>query len=325
MVNLKIEYLGLNLKNPVVVASIGLTAKVENLISYENAGAGAVVLKSLFEEQIENEASFLNEQSALYPENMDYLYNYMQQYSVGNYLNLIKEAKERVSIPVIASINCYEAGNWTSFAKEIEEAGADALEINLYSIATNKIRKGSEIEEAYLRIVKEVCDKVSIPVAVKISQNFSSLPTFVDGLKGVGAKGSVLFNKFFTPDIDINTLSVVGAQPFTKSGDYLTELRWIAIISALVSNFDLSASTGIHSGDEAIKMILSGAKTVQLCSALYKGGAEEITNIISALESFMADKGFSTVEDFRGMLNYSNIDTPEKFERVQFMKTFGSK
>ncbi len=325
MVNLQVEYLGLNLKNPVVVASSGLTAKVENLIAYENAGAGAVVLKSLFEEQIDNEANFLNEQSALYPENMDYLYNYMQQYSVGNYLNLIKDAKSKISIPVIASINCYEAGNWTSFAKEIEAAGADALEINLYSIATNKARKGSDIEEAYLRVVTEVCSKISIPVVVKVSQNFSSLPAFIEGLKGAGAKGSVLFNKFFTPDIDINKLSVVGAQPFTKSGDYLAELRWIAIISALVSNFDLAASTGIHTGEEAVKMILSGAKVVQLCSALYKGGAEEISHIVSDLECFMADKGFSNVEDFRGMLNYSNIDTPETFERVQFMKTFGSK
>lgn len=324
MVNLSVDYMGLKLKSPFVAGSSGLTSKLENIIAFEKAGAGAVVLKSLFEEQISNEADFLNEQSSFHPENLDYLHHYMREYSLENYLNLIKEAKKAVSIPIIASINCYGGGSWISFAKEVQKAGADALEINIYSLPLSKSMRSDSLEDDYLNVVKSLSKECSIPVAIKIGDNFTTLPRFVDSLKICGADAVVMFNKYYNPDIDLKTLSVIGANPFSKDGDYRKELRWIAIISAMVKELDISASTGILSSDDAVKMILSGAKTVQLCSALYKNGAMQIEILVDGLKKFMLDKGFKTLDDFRGMLNYSNIHSPQKYERVQFLKVFGS-
>ncbi len=324
MVNLQTEYLGLKLKNPFIIGSSGLTAKIENIVAYERAGASAIILKSLFEEQMDNEAAFLNEQSALYPENMDYLYSYTKQYSLTNYMELIKEAKAKVSIPIIASVNCYTNGSWLSTAKLMQEAGADALEVNLYTLALDKEKSANEIEEEYLKIVGELTKGLAIPVSVKIGQNFTSLPAFVEKLKGYGAKGAVMFNRFYRPDIDLKTLKITSATPFSDENECLIELRWIAIVSSLVRQFDLCASTGIHKPEDAIKMILSGAKGVQLCSTVYKNGADVISKMVEELEKFMQEKGFETIADFNGKLNYSNIESPQKYERVQFMKTFGA-
>lgn len=323
MGRLSVDYMGLRLKSPFIAGSSGFTAKVENIVALEKAGVGAVVLKSLFEEQINNEAEFLNEQSALYPENMDYLYNYMKEHSLEKYLNLIREAKVAVKIPVIASVNCYGSGNWLSFVKEIQKAGADAIEINIYSLPLSKSRSSESFEDEYLTVVKSLTKECSIPVAVKIGNNFTTLPRFVDSLKICGADAVVMFNKYYHPDIDLKTLSIIGANPFSKEGDSLEELRWIAIISSMVNGLDISASTGILSADDAIKMILSGAKTVQLCSALYKNGVGEVEKFLAGLNIFMSEKGYSSLDDFRGKLNYSNIPSPEKYERVQFLKTFG--
>ncbi|MEF9931305.1 MAG: dihydroorotate dehydrogenase-like protein [Bacteroidales bacterium] len=324
MERLSVYYMGLKLRSPFIAGSSGFTAKLENIIALERAGVGAVVLKSLFEEQINSEAEFLNEQSSLYPENMDYLYHYMREYSLDNYLNLIREAKQAVKIPIIASINCFGSGNWLSFAKEIENAGADALEVNIYSLPLLKARNSISLEDEYLSVVTSLTKQYHIPIAVKIGDNFTNLPRFVDSLKICGADAVVMFNKYYHPDIDLKTLSVVGANPFSKEGDYLRELRWIAIISSMVGGLDISASTGVLSSDDAIKMILSGAKTVQLCSALYNRGVSEVEKFIAGLNKFMDEKGFNSLEDFRGMLNYSQIPSPDKYERVQFLKTFGS-
>lgn len=324
MANLQVEYLGLKLRNPLIIASSGLTAKIENIVAYEQAGAGAIVLKSLFEEQIDNEAEFLNEQSAQYPENMDYLYAYMKQYSVDNYLSLIKEAKSKISIPVIASINCYDAGSWDSFAKDIKEAGADAIEINLYSLPVSKDALSSNLEDQYFSAVRSVA-KLGIPVAVKLGQNFTSLVAFANGLKICGAKGAVMFNKYYHPDIDLKKLSLVNATPFSKEGDYLDTLRWTAIVSSSVRELDICASTGIRCADDAIKMLLSGAKTFQICSVLYQKGESVIAEMIDGINEFMCEKGFDKMSEVIGKLNYSNVGDPQKYERVQFMKTFGSK
>ncbi len=325
MSNLSVNYMGISLKSPVLVASSGLTTQMDKVKAFEAAGAGAIVAKSLFEEQIVDEAEFLNTQSHDYPESSDYLHYYIRQNSVDRYLSLIKELKESVSIPVIASINCYSTGSWTGFAREIEKAGADGLELNIYSLPLNIHKKADETEKEYLDIVAGVVKEVKIPVSVKIGSTFTNLPGFVNNLKGRGAKGVVLFNRFYAPDADISRVVITSADAFSHSQEYLVPLRWIGIISALVPGIDLSASTGVHNGTIALKQILSGASTVQMCTSLYKKGPDSIKEALSDIALFMETKGFRTLADFRGRLNYSNIDNPQKFERVQFMKTFGGK
>lgn len=321
MLDISVDYMGIKLDSPFVAASSGYTANVEKIVALARSGVGAIVLKSLFEEQINNEAGFLESQSAEYPENADFLQRYVTDYSVGRYAELIQEAKRKSGIPVIASINCFTYGSWTAFAKDIERAGADALEINIYSMPLSPCENSLEIENSYRAIVREVSQSVKIPVAVKIGENFTNLSAFVPSLKGYGARGAVLFNRFYRPDISLRSLKIVPASPFSCKSEYSKELRWIAIISSLVRNFDLSASTGVHDSNAAIKLMLAGAKTVQLCSALYQQGPFVVSSFIEGLKRFMKEKGFTCISDFCGMLDYANIEHPEMFERVQFLKT----
>ena len=325
MSNLSVNYMGLMLKSPIIAASSGLTTQLDKVAAFEKAGVGAIVVKSLFEEQIVSEAEFLNTQSHDYPESADYLHYYLRNNSLVKYLELIKSIKETVSVPVIASINCYSMGEWVSFAKEIEGAGADGLELNIYSLPLYVLKKSDDIEKGYLEVVEKVAKSLKIPVAVKIASNYTNLPGFVEGLKARGAKGVVMFNRFFMPNIDIKKLRIIAADAFSYEEEHLKELRWMGIVSALVKGIDLSASTGNHTGEAVIKQILSGATTVQMCTALYKKGPEAISNAIEDLHLFMDTQGFNSVADFCGKLNYENIDHPDKFERVQFMKTFGGK
>lgn len=325
MSNLSVNYLGLALKSPILAASSGLTAQLDRVAEFERAGVGAIVVKSLFEEQIVNEAEFLNSQSHDYPESADYLHHYLRQNSIDRYLKLIEDVKRTVSVPVIASINCFSTGEWTLFAKEIESAGADGLELNIYSLPLNVHKKSDDIEKEYFNVVSKVSKSIGIPVAVKIGSNFTNIPGFVSNLKANGAKGVVMFNRFYSPDIDIKKLRIFPADAFSHPDEYLKELRWMGIVSALVPGIDLSASTGIHNGTVVLKQILAGAATAQMCTALYKKGGDAISNAIADLNLFMDSQGFKNISDFKGRLNYSNIENPEKFERVQFMKSFGSK
>jgi dihydroorotate dehydrogenase (fumarate) len=228
-------------------------------------------------------------------------------------------------VPVIASINCYSGGEWTSFAKEIEKAGADGLELNIYSLPLDIYKSSNDIETEYLNVVEKVSKQLKIPVAVKIASTFTNLPGFVNALKAHGAKGVVMFNRFYSPDIDIKKVRVFPADAFSSPEESLRELRWMGIVSALVPGIDLSASTGVHNGTLALKQILAGATTVQMCTALYKKGAVSISNAIDDINLFLDTQGFSSVEEFKGKLNYANIENPGKFERVQFMKTFGNR
>ncbi|MDP3453770.1 MAG: dihydroorotate dehydrogenase-like protein [Bacteroidales bacterium] len=325
MSNISVNYMGLNLASPIMAASSGLTAQLDRVAEFEKAGVGAIVVKSLFEEQIVNEAEFLHAQSHDYPESADYLHHYLRQNSIDRYLKLVSDVKKSVSVPVIASINCYSAGEWTAFAKEIESAGADGLELNIYSLPLNIHKKSEDVEREYLNVVSQVSKLIKIPIAVKIASNFTNLPGFVNSLKAHGAKAVVMFNRFYSPDIDIKRVRVFPADAFSSPEESLRELRWMGIISAIVPGIDLSASTGVHNGTTVIKQILAGATTVQMCTALYKKGADAIAHSVDDLHLFMDAQGFKTVADFKGKLNYSNIDNPEKFERVQFMKSFGSK
>ena len=326
MANLETTYLGLKLKNPVIVASSGLTNSVEKIKKLRDAGAGAVILKSLFEEQIIHEVdSFIQSSAGTdYPEAFDYIKEYSRENSVAAYLKLLKEAREAVDIPVIASINCFSSDEWIDFAQQIEQAGADAIELNLFVLNTDKNSDASVYEQTYYEVAEMVSKVVSIPVAMKLGDYFSNLVAVVNKLSVTGAKGVVLFNRFFEPDIDIQNLTITSSGVFSSPADIRRSLRWVAIVSDKVKNIDIAASTGVHDGEAVIKQLLAGAKAVQVCSSVYKGGPKAITLMLKKLEAWMDEKKFASIEDFRGLMNYGKIKDPVVYERAQFMKHFSS-
>lgn len=324
MTDLSVKYMGLDLRSPIIASSCGLTADLEKVMEMDRNGVGAIVVKSLFEEQIRNEVEFLSEAGHDYPDMDDYLHNYVRQYSINNYKEALLSFKKNLSVPVIASINCYTPGEWVNYAREIEQAGVDALEINLYELTTNPKTTSEQVEKGYCDVVRDIVKNVRIPVSVKISSHFSSVVSFVDKLVACGVKGVVIFNRFYTPDINLDSLSIVSASPMSSPEEYLQTLRWTAIISSSVKNIDISVTTGIHTSSSAIKQILAGAETVQLCTTLYKNGLGMISTINQEISEFMEKNNFSSVEQMRGRLNYSTIKDPAKYERVQFLKTFGS-
>ena len=289
MTNLNVKYLGLDLKNPIIAGSSGLTNSIENLKAIEQAGAGAVVLKSIFEEEIYLE--FAQEFSKLGPmdNNLEFLDYYDYQIKKDNlkrYLTLIKDAKKDLTIPVIASINCLTAHEWGFFAKKAEDAGADALELNMFILPTNLSQTSQDNESMYFDIVSRITSKVKIPVSLKISPYFSNLGGVIRDLSFSEIKGLVLFNKFYSPDVDIDKQSIVSTDVLSHSSDYKLTLRWIGMMANRV-NSDLSASTGIHDWQTVIKMLLVGATTVQVVSSLYQDGFSVLTGMIQNLEKWI--------------------------------------
>jgi len=327
MANLETKYMGLKLKNPIVVASSGLSNSIEKIVSLEKAGAGAVVLKSIFEEQINNEVRHLinREPQNQFPEDEDYIWNYTRNNSITRHLNLLSEAKKETEIPIIASINCMSASEWMVFAKEFEDAGADALELNLFFVPTERFKTPSEIEGSYLRIISEVKKKVTIPVSVKIGSNFTNLISMASQLAANGANAVVLFNRYYEPDIDVGKLEMSASEVFSSSSDFRSSLRWIGLISSQLPEVEFAASTGIHDGEAVIKQILAGAQVAQICSTVYINGNQVIPEILNDLMLFMKKWDFRKIEDFRGRLSYRNIPDPSLYERAQFMKYFTSK
>lgn len=323
MVKLETNYLGLTLKSPLIISSSGLTNSVDKISKYEALGAGAVVLKSLFEEQINYEAGIYVE-NGLSPEAHDYITSYSKTNALEEYLKLIENAKKAVKIPVIASINCMSVNEWISFAKDIQKAGADALELNVFFVASNKEQSSEKYENLYNDLIVKVKHVTNLPLAVKIGYHFTNLPGMVNNLYVRGARGVVLFNRFYEPDIDIENLKLTTSGVFSSPADIRQSLRWVGIISDKVEKIDIAASTGIHDGKAVIKQILAGAKAVQICSVLYKKGDEQMKVILEELENWMSKKNYNTIEAFRGKMNYSRIPDPSLYERSQFMKYFSS-
>lgn len=324
MANLATTYMGLNIKSPLVIGSSGLTNSVENIEKYAKLGAGAIVLKSLFEEQIMHEADFILKQdtsSNYYPEAEDYILNYTKQNSVQNYLDLIKGAKEKVDIPIIASINCTSASEWTSFAKSIEAAGADGLELNIFVMPSDINRSSEENEQVYFDIVNKVKQETSLPISIKLSYHFSSLASTLEKLSWTGIKSLTLFNRFFSPDIDVDKMEVKPSFVFSKAEDIGISLRWVALLSSRL-RCELSASTGVHDGEAVIKQLLAGAQTVQIASVLYKEGIESVSGILNEMNKWMDEKGFADIAAFRGKMSIDKTANPGAYERVQFMKHF---
>ncbi len=321
--NLKTNYLGLTLRNPLIVSSSGLTDSLDKIKAAADYGAGAVVLKSIFEEQINYQANILTVGSD-YPEASDYISYYTKTHSLDNYLKLIKSAKESTEIPVIPSINCITADDWINYAKNIEAAGADALEVNMFFLPLDKGTRPVKAEELYFKLVEKLRLTLKIPFAIKLSQRFTNLFYIIDQLYNRGANGVVLFNRFFEPDIDINSMNITPATVFSSPEEIRNVLRWIAMASAINEKISLSASTGVHSGEDVLKCLLAGADTVQMCSVLYKEGHEYIKEVLASLESWMKANNFESIDEFRGKLNYKNFKDAKKYERSQFMKYFSA-
>ena len=328
MINLETTYLGLKLNNPLVAASSGLTGNVDKIRKLEQAGIGAVVLKSVFEEQIQNEVTSMLHQDAHntgYPEAEDYIRNYLHDNAVSKHVQLIEEAKKAVDIPVIASINSISSMNWTSFAKDFQEAGADALELNIFYVPVNRGDEPQTLEYLYLDVLQKVRKVVSIPVSVKIGLYHSNIIGMIDKLKAAGARGIVMFNRFYEPDIDLDKLELTSSEIFSSPVEIRHTLRWVGLVTSEVPDIDVAASTGIHDGKAVIKQLLAGAKVAQLCSTLYVNGEGIIPEMIAELARFMRKWNFMKPDDFRGRLSYKNIPDPILYERSQFMKYFAGK
>lgn len=327
MISLHTSYLGLDLKNPLIAASSGITSNVSNLMEMEKHGVAAVVLKSLFEEEIvaemTNRMQAMNMQGFVYPESLEFYEKSddATDETTLKYLELIREAKKHLNIPVIASINCVSPGQWTYFPHEIENAGADALELNLFILPTDLRRTASQNEEIYFSIIEEVKKQVSIPIAVKTSFYFSNLIQVLTNISETGVKGLVLFNRFYSPDIDIDTLKVTNGSILSHPEDLSFTLRWVAMMSGRVS-CDIAATTGIHEGSDLIKVLLAGADAAQVASVFYQKGFVHAEKMLYDLEEWMKVKSFNSLSDFRGLLNQANVSNPAAYERVQFMKYF---
>jgi len=328
MANLETTYLRLKLKNPLVAASSGLTSSVEKIVELEKAGIGAVVLKSVFEEQINNEVSSMlekDQQNMGYPEAEDYIKGYLRDNTINKHLDLLQEAKKAVDIPIIASVNCMSSAEWTTIAKDFEEAGADAIELNIFYVPTDRIEKPGEVEQLYINILKKVKSEISIPVSVKFGLYHSNIVGMADKLLANGASGIVMFNRFYEPDINLETLELTSSEVFSSPADVRKTLRWVGLVSSKVHKLDIAASTGIHDGSAAIKQILAGAQVAQLCSTLYLNGSGVVAEIIDDFSKFMNKWNFKKIEDFRGRLSYKNIPDPLMYERSQFMKYFSNR
>jgi len=324
MADLRTKYMGLSLRNPIIVGSSGLTNSVDMIKEIEKLGAGAVVLKSLFEEQIRfqvNKSVAQSESIYSYPEAEDYIGNYTKETSVSEYLELIRKCKASVSIPVIASINCVSSAEWISFARKIQEAGADAIELNIFVLPSDPKRNSEQNEQVYFDIAMAIIKQVSIPVALKISYYFSSFANTALKLSWTGIKGMVLFNRYFSPDIDIDKFEITSSNVLSSPEEISSSLRWVAMLSDRL-HCDIAASTGVHDGAGVIKQLLAGAKAVQITSCLYKKGTGILPEMINFIEGWMDKHEFKTTDEFIGKMSFKEAENPAAYERVQFMKHF---
>lgn len=320
---LRTTYLGLELKSPIIVSSSTLTGSVESIKKCADAGAGAVILKSIFEEQISSEIKREEGYSEediydAYPEAQEYLNTFMRGSEIEIYEKLIRESKKVVDIPIIASINCSDKGEWIRIAKELQDAGADALELNIAIAAFDRDLDPRKIEEEYISILKEVEKNINIPVSVKLGDHFTNISRLAFNLTKAGAKGLVLFNRFYNPDINIEKMKVVTGNSISAPEENHNTLRWISLLSSQEIPCELSASRGVYTGEDVIKQILAGAQTVQVCSTLYRNGIEYVKQMNADIEAWMDRHNFNNVKDFRGIANKK--EDIKVVERLQYLR-----
>ena len=326
--SLTTSYLGMTLKNPIVASSSPLSHNVDSIRRLEDAGAAAVVMYSLFEEQINFDSfyidHYLTNGTNSFAESLSY-FPEMHGYNSGpdEYMNLIKRAKDAVDIPIIGSLNGVSAGGWTDYAVLMQEAGADAIELNVYYIPANQDLDGSDIENIYLNILREVKRSVSIPVAIKLSPFFSSTANMAKRLVAEGANGLVLFNRFYQPDIDLETLEVVPRLVLSNSSELRLPLRWVAILYGRILA-DLAITTGIHTSEDVLKALMAGAKVTMMASELLQNGIRRISVILDELRSWMQEHDYESVAQMIGSMSQQHCAEPAAFERANYMKTLAS-
>ncbi len=328
MANLETTYLGIKLKNPLVAASSGLTSSIDKIRELEQAGVGAVVLKSIFEEQINGEIGDMLKHTGRpndYPEAEYYIEHYVRSHSIIRHTDLVAKVKKETNLPVIASVNGTSSSGWTSFAKDLEDAGADAIELNVFYLPIARQQTSAEVEKIYTDILKAVVSCTKVPVSVKIGSHFTNIIGMAEKLKANGAKGLVLFNRFYEPDINLEKLELGASDVFSSPAELRHALRWVGLVSSRVSNVDLAASTGVHDGNAVIKQLLAGAQVTQICSALYLHGTSVISRMADDLLRFMEHWNFETIGAFRGRLSANKIADPMMYERSQFLKYYSNR
>jgi dihydroorotate dehydrogenase (fumarate) len=323
--DLSTNYLGLKLRTPLVMSACGrLSEEIDGIKRAEDAGASAVVLYSLFEEQLRQDTHELHHHLTAGTESFAESLTYFpepSEFHLGpdGYLNHIRKAKKAVDIPIIASLNGTSMGGWTGFAKKIEQAGADALELNIYYIPTDMDLPSAEVEQTYIDILKAVKSTVKIPVAVKLSSRFSNIANMVKRLDDAGANALVLFNRFYQPDIDLETLEVQPHVLLSTPHAMRLPLRWVAILYGRVKA-DLAATSGIHTGTDALKMLMVGANVTMLCSVLLRHGVERIKSIEQEMKHWMEEHEYESVKQMRGSMSQIHCPDPSAFERAQYMR-----
>ena len=322
--DLTTTYMGLKLQNPLVPSASSLSEKIDNLKKMEDAGAAAVVCYSLFEEEIIQESRELNERLNQGTESFFEATTYFpepEKFVIGTdrYLEHIRKAKKALRIPVIGSLNGCSEGGWVRYAKEIQEAGADALELNVYFLSTDSRLNSEQVEHTYLEILKAVKQQVNIPVAVKLSPFFSAMAAMAKRLEGTGANGLVLFNRFYQPDIDLNTLDVVPNVLLSTPQALRLPLRWIGILSGEL-NLSLAASSGVHNAEDVLKLVMAGADVTMLCSTLYINGIGHIGRILTDLANWMEEREYESIEQMKGSMSQRSSANPAAFERANYMK-----
>jgi dihydroorotate dehydrogenase (fumarate) len=328
MVDLTTTYLGMKLKNPLVASSSPLTQKPETVQQLEQAGVSAVIMHSLFEEQIINESLKLHEDltrgTDSFAEALTYLPDY-GQYSIGPdvYVNTLRKIKQAVNIPVIGSLNGVSTGGWISYAKKIEQAGADALELNIYYLATDPDLTSAELENTYITLVADIRKQINIPIAVKLSPFITALPNFARRLVDAGANGLVLFNRFYQPDFDLELLEVVPNLILSNSHELRLPLRWIAILYGRVQA-DFALTAGVHSGLDVLKAMMAGASVTTVTSEFLQRGVGSATNILTEIENWMVEHEYVSIKQMKGSMSQKAVAEPAAFERANYMKVLSS-
>ena len=328
MIDLSTNYMGLKLKNPLVASPSPLCEDIDNIRRMEDAGAAAVVLHSLFEEQITIESHeldrYLTQGTESFAEALTYFPD-LETYKVGpdEYLEHVRRAKNAADIPIIGSLNGVSTGGWTKYAKGIEEAGADALELNIYYLATNSDMSCDQIERMYLDLVRDVKANIRIPVAVKLSPYFSSMSYTAHSLHQAGARGLVLFNRFYQPDIDLENLEVVPNLVLSTSHELRLRLRWVAILYGQIQA-DMAVTGGVHTSEDVVKTIMVGARVAMMTSALLKNGIPYLGTVLADMASWMEAHEYDSVQQMQGILSQRSVAEPASFERANYMKVLSS-
>lgn len=323
MADLSTTYMGVALKNPLIVAASSISNYVDKVKKAEEVGAGGLVIRSLFEEQIQYDdmtmQDFIERAAYVSPEIQSPFYPPVESGGPREHLMWVEKTRRAVEMPIFASLNAVNPGTWVEYAKQLEETGVAGLEINYYAVATDPDMPGTDLEKNLFDIVASVTDAVSIPVAVKLSPYYSSVPYVVKQLAERGAKAVVMFNRFLQPDIDVQNEELVNSMQWSNPAEMKVPLRWTALLYGRV-DVDIALNTGVHSGEAIAKAILAGAATVQCASALLDNGLPYISTMLLGLTSWMEEKGYDKIEDFRGKVSQKNVEDAFGFERAQYMQ-----